>query len=464
MTDAAAARSRTLVGRRAFLSTLALGAGGMLLCRPQGARAQLVDPSATFAEFCAALPPGHWAKANVNTFQSVWPPMLYAPPSAQGNPRSIIRAWAASAFDGERGDWYFWGGGHANYNGNEMYRFRTDTRRWERCSLPSHTTQVATGIYEATVGGVYSAPIASHCYDTMNYLPGLGRIFVGGGAMFGVSGVWRRPYPSSEKTGPYLWDLSKADPLAAGGLNGSNWYNGQVGFNPGLNAWDNRDTYQSRAGRPLGAPNGFSESTVEGGKDVVYIGWGSGTGVAGSVYRYEFGATAADDHITQVGKIGQVTPDQGAAAWDPTRRHFVVIRGNVNGSNRSVLLYNVALSTPTSPVRALTIRIEDQEGYFSTRNWRNMGIRYDIGRDLYWLWDGEQSVYALTPGSSDGLVGWTVARALDPESVEYPQVSAEIPIFNGTLGKWVYDPRYDVFMGCYHYLTGDIWVYKPPVA
>jgi hypothetical protein len=203
---------------------------------------------------------------------------------------------------------------------------------------------------------------------------------------------------------------------------------------------------------------------VEDGRDVVYIGWGAGKGLSGWVCRYEFGATAVDDRISFVGRPGSTAwPNQGAAAWDPTRQHFVVFRGNVTGTDVSALLYDISQAAPGNPARAVTINVQDPEGYFSARNWRRMGIQYDAARDLYWLWEGEQDVYALTPGTGDGQAGWVVTRLLDSGSALFPRVYAEIgSVWKGALGKWVHDPVHDVYMGVYHYLTGDVWVYKPP--
>ncbi|MGE0387783.1 MAG: hypothetical protein AB7Q97_23910 [Gammaproteobacteria bacterium] len=453
------------LSRRGFMRTVSAGTAGLLLGRA-GLLEAAVGPEATFEELCASILPGQWAKANVNTMKSVWPSGGYEPPAkGQGTPRGVLRAWSASAFDDVHGDWYFWGGGHANYNGNEMYRWRTANRLWERCSLPSHMTEVAPKTWEPTVGGVFSAPVSSHAYDMMTYLPQANRVFVGGGNMYGRAGIWRRPYPSADATGPYLWDVDKCDPYAAGGWDGSNWFNGQVGGNPGLYAWDNRDTFHSRAGVKLGGGNGVCDAAVENGRDVIYLAWSAGAAISGSLYRYELGETSAEDVITRVVKPGAVTTaGQGAGAWDPTRQRFVQIAGNNTGTVRNLVLYNAAAYVPGVPSKNVKCVVQDPDGFFTSRLWRRMGIQYDIGRDLYWIWEGEQEVYTLTPGTDDGLSGWVITRYLDLNSPVLPHAVAEIgSSWKGTLGKWVYDPNNDVFMGVYHYERGDIWVYKPPL-
>ena len=41
------------------------------------------------------------------------------------------------AWDSNRGDIVLYGGGHANYSGNDVYRWRSSTLLWERAAYPS---------------------------------------------------------------------------------------------------------------------------------------------------------------------------------------------------------------------------------------------------------------------------------------------------------------------------------------
>jgi hypothetical protein len=43
-------------------------------------------------------------------------------------PGSILKAWSSFAWDSNRGDVILWGGGHANYGGNAVYRWRDATQ------------------------------------------------------------------------------------------------------------------------------------------------------------------------------------------------------------------------------------------------------------------------------------------------------------------------------------------------
>src|SRR3546814_4381105 len=66
--------------------------------------------------------------------------------------RSVVGAWSSMAWDSARGDLIFWGGGHANYPGNEIYLWHSSTLEWERASLPSEVVKVADARFEAIDG------------------------------------------------------------------------------------------------------------------------------------------------------------------------------------------------------------------------------------------------------------------------------------------------------------------------
>ena len=90
-----------------------------------------------------ATPDGGWVKANTTSFSSAWPTGLDAvPDSSTSNPASVIRAWSSFAWDSTRGDLIIFGGGHANYSGNEVYVWDGATGIWGRGSLPSKMEQM----------------------------------------------------------------------------------------------------------------------------------------------------------------------------------------------------------------------------------------------------------------------------------------------------------------------------------
>jgi len=53
-----------------------------------------------------------------------------------------MTAWSGGAFDTTRDRLVVWGGGHADYPGNELYVFDLGTLRWQRLTDPSPTTAI----------------------------------------------------------------------------------------------------------------------------------------------------------------------------------------------------------------------------------------------------------------------------------------------------------------------------------
>ena len=135
----------------------------------------------------AEAPEGSWLKVNANRYEEVWTPV---PQRAQvdgmafGSPRKIITAWASMTWDSNRSQLIIWGGGHANYAGNEVYRFDAADLRWHRASLPSavHAPFRRSAILHR--GWRANAPISSHTYDNQEFLPQLDRFITFGGASY----------------------------------------------------------------------------------------------------------------------------------------------------------------------------------------------------------------------------------------------------------------------------------------
>ena len=88
----------------------------------------------------AAAPEGSWIKVNLNRYEDVWTPLQQrarVDGVPFGDPRKIISAWGSMTWDPNRRQLIIWGGGHANYAGNDVYRFHAADLRWHRASLPS---------------------------------------------------------------------------------------------------------------------------------------------------------------------------------------------------------------------------------------------------------------------------------------------------------------------------------------
>src|SRR5690606_8992200 len=153
-----------------------------------------------------SMPDGEWAKANLNQFSDVWAPAELRPLAGSGNPTpsKIILAWSSFAWDSNRGELILYGGGHANYRGNDVYIWRGSTRMWERAALPSEMKRDPLGNWNA-IDSADAAPASAHTYDNNVFLPILDRMLVLGGAADANGGHYYRQATAttSRITGPY---------------------------------------------------------------------------------------------------------------------------------------------------------------------------------------------------------------------------------------------------------------------
>jgi hypothetical protein len=136
------------------------------------------DP--TVAACVDDVPSGHWVELQGTAMADVFPPAKTVP----GNPNSIIDAWSGGVYDRDRNRMVVWGGGHADYSGNEVYAFDLEALAWTRLTDPS----LDVGGDEPS--GYYpdGLPRSRHTYDYLVYVPELGSMCSAGGAGMWMSG------------------------------------------------------------------------------------------------------------------------------------------------------------------------------------------------------------------------------------------------------------------------------------
>jgi hypothetical protein len=134
-------------------------------------------------ELFASLKPGEWREIPNTVMRDVFPSESGHPAWGTIGPRGVIAAWGGAAFDQKRHVLIVTGGGHSDYGGNEVYEFSLDTRRWVRTTEPSK-------MEKGTRPGEYvvvdsEAPVASHTYDGLVFLPKQDKMFKFGGSFYG---------------------------------------------------------------------------------------------------------------------------------------------------------------------------------------------------------------------------------------------------------------------------------------
>ena len=409
----------------------------------------------------AAMPEGSWQRINLNAFSAVWTPADLRPLFGLGNPTpsKIILAWSSFAWDSNRAALILYGGGHANYRGNDVYLWRASTQMWERGSLPSEMVQDSLGNWNA-VDGFDKAPASAHTYDNNIFLPVADRMLVFGGAADSNGGHYltKATDTTSRKTGVYLFDPSRADPNKVGGTTGSHVK--RVAPHPeilGGNMWSNRESWlnSTSASTPPGEAfvNACTGYANEGGLDVVYV------RTANRVYRFQLGAldNASSDRWSTVGRFYYAgSGSQASCGYDTTRKVFL----SINTNTKPFVAWNLATASPQNS--DILVTPTDPSGEFATllaNNsilLRNCGLEYDPNRSNFKLWCGDGRVWTITPPAVISGNGWTIVKAATPVGA----VPTE-DIGTGILGKWKYVPNLDVFMGLLDPVQGNIWIYKP---
>ena len=394
-------------------------------------------------------PENSWIQMNTNKIMDAWVPKALRP--NDGNPASVINAWSSFAWDSNRGDLLIFGGGHANYAGNEVYRWRGSTQNWELAALPS-----ALGSRNIPVGGAEYAPESSHTYDNSVFLPLADRFVTFGGAAYQTGGPFfaENADGTLRRTGPYFFDPSKANPNKVGGADSS----GVDPATPGGYMWDNRDIYArpSFVTAAPGSTEGTTDYTLENGKEVIYI---SGPDGGGSEHRLakltinDYSNPSKDEwELLGINWFG--SGGQGAGAYDPLHNLYIK---TLNESSQFTF-WN--LDNPGAGNTNQLVTLSSVPSNFVMKG--QYGLEYDPIRDRFLLWGAGGEVFQLNVGNKDGT-DWVVSQLTTEPNSSVPTPFAQI--VNGqndaVLGKWHYASDLDVFVGLQGGYDGNIWFFKP---
>jgi len=417
-------------------------------------------PASSLSELITTMQPGTWSLANQNTFNSVWTP----PADRVGNNISgIIRAWSSFAWDSNRGDMILYGGGHANYPGNDVYIWHSSNLQWERASLPTQVEEVTVGAKSdwLTVDNG-ATPTSAHTYDNNVFLPNLDRFLTFGGYSYGQGSAYLKVDTNGQfaTTGPYLFDPNLADGNKVGGATGT-------GVNPntvGGNMWQNRDD-----AFPGSFGSGIAIAAQENGKDVVYS-IREFNSPGDSLYKYvinDINDTTKDTWTLVGTPVANTIRSQGAGALDTVNN--IIVRTGVNNFN----LYGTPVSfdffywdlnqAGVSQEKSFNVT-DNTGGAFPFANISSMGLQYDPVGQRFLLWGDGNNVYTLTHlNGADLNSGWTLSLDNSPVTNGPGGLLAnDLPdVGGGVLGKWDYAPDYGVFVGLKDPINGSVWIYKP---
>ena len=410
----------------------------------------------------AATPQGGWIQASTSSWSNAWPTGSTAVPEGAGsNVLAVAIAWSSFAWDSRRDSLLLWGGGHANYKGNEMYVWDAGTGAWSRGSLPSRL-----GANDFVVDN--AAPQSAHTYDNNVYLPVNNMFLTFGGAAYNSGGNFRTDIGGVvERAGPWLWDPTKADGNKVGGTTGS----GYDASTPGGNMWINR------AGSIVGTqgPSYVQGATayrteIIGGKatDVVYVTSDSQASGLPGLYRYVASdvRNGGTDTMQQVGADFSTGVYQGSATIDTTHNLYVRTAFNNVAGDPDFAVWDLTKSDATAPRnnREIPIRLALADGTAFKMS-PNYGIDYDEANGNMLLWDGATGgqVWEVEAGyAADGsLLSTWLVKALPRTTATAPAGS----FVSGVLGKWQYISELGAYMALDNYdftaRDASVWLYKP---
>lgn len=271
---------------------------------------------------------GSWRELSGSTMNSQWPTYdgggasCIAGHTIGTNGPTSLYANGGLAYDSLRNELFAFGGGHANYSGNETYAFKRSTGLWERRSSPSAAV-ASDSEFDPKPDG---QPNSRHTGNTMVFIPqdkngaAVNKVFV-----CGCYGQWR-PVDGGALTA-WLWDPATASwqrkndpPVGNLFYNYTGYYNGYVyvlGQNAsnsalsGLYRYDvTNDSYTFLQNTLVHVSTGcFAIDTFRG------HAWFLQTGSGGKMYRWDL--TAASPTATEIAITGDTSTFMGGGATNP---------------------------------------------------------------------------------------------------------------------------------------------------
>ncbi|HEX6704477.1 MAG TPA: hypothetical protein VF169_06925 [Albitalea sp.] len=120
------------------------------------------------------LQPGQWSELPGTTIRSVLPN-----PPQPGYPPNLVLSWSGGTVDAVRSRLLVWGGGHADYSGNEVYALDLPSLSMQRAIEPSPLTAQS----HCTSALPDGSPTARHTYDGLAHVAHTDQFFSVGGAL-----------------------------------------------------------------------------------------------------------------------------------------------------------------------------------------------------------------------------------------------------------------------------------------
>lgn len=369
---------------------------------------------------------GGWCEIRVNdkhpSISSVWPENLSKRIRMRTGGKSILTAWNSAAFDEDNLYFYFFGGGHADYGGNEVYRFDLKKGQWKRLTDPSPLDQLyVLHDYGARKNKPWrrlcwmpdpeKVPGSSHTYDGILFSKKTKTVFL---YTYGAAnGSCLEDKEDEYKNSPLVWGDRRV---------GFGWYE----FNPSVS--DERNGLAPLKWRKVFSYEQLKQKNVHQSYPV------SAELTDGSILLGSKNRTVVYDPINadiQGAKslTGQADWGDGLKVYDEKRNQIWSIH------KKSLLQFDASTGQLIHTHKQII------------PHGKSIAINRD--GDLV-SWDGRWNIFMFSPDAKNP--GWRHYNWMK----QGPQ-HGDVRVY----GKWVYLKDYDLYAGISSHETG-FWIYKHP--
>lgn len=343
------------------------------------------------------------------SISSAWPRKLDNKTRMTIGPRAVLQAWNGAAFDEASNLFYFMGGGHGDYGGNEVYEFDLETGQWDRLTDPSPlsflyqargATQTKPARY-CWAPDMRQVPGSAHTYDGLIFSSKTKTIFLlmagtADGACF------------DDKKGQYV-----GDPRILFRDRGAGIYE----FNPARE--DIRNGLAPLTWRRLTLPQGFRLTyprSLELPDGIMMV------GSKGTLYRFDPTSGTVGKNTGKIADYGDgVAEYHSPGLVLSLHRKRLLLRNLKTGKIEKI-------HVPGFHGRSLAV---DQSG-------------------IIFSWDGKQKILTMDLSATERT--WLL---YDWKGAGPPTGGRRV------YSKWQYIAAHDVFVGLSTHKTG-VWVYKHP--
>jgi len=432
-----------------------------------------VFPSLTLDKI-ASVADGEWVQLNENLYSECWAPVGLR---TLQSPSNMFRAWSSFAWDKKRHGFWLWGGGHANYTGNEVYFWSAVDGLWRRAFLGSRWRTFPSAIYAETstytdINGS-SVPVSAHTYSNNIFIPILDRFVTFGGATQGdaIANSVIEGDVVIREAGCFTLQPDLAGLDFVGGAPGTNMQGPgyETAVMPGARAWEMRDWFLDNASAiaaagstTRGHVNTGAVYREENGHDVLYFLMGS------SYSRGLFRAELVDhdyrnDIVTRVSSSAlDENGTEGTIGFD-TDKNVVLEITRVPRANRGQFVDLKRTWGSTNQWQKIAVFAGDAAvvSEFLADCTNKQGVAYDPVNQQFVLWERGRNVWGVTApeGNPTPTAGWTVTKlSVDTGAAPDPTWDNNM---SGTHGKWKWASDLRCFIGATHTVQGNVWAWRP---